>query len=821
MKRLWKKTELLILVAAVFFLLHPAFVRAEEETAEADAVIENAEDPEELSVFDDEEVFISDENPDADIWLYQYLDSELLGVEPVQPQSSLKSISYNGGKLTGINVSIYNSLKTQVEAIAAGNADYTRITAQIEPSEFTGQKWTAADFGLDSLGEVVDGRFVASTEFKQAFCEKTGFAPYEIYQSLLRDCPYEMYWSGLRYSFGYPYSISRNGGELIASFSDKVTFSIFASPDYAVHGEGTERTETYTDANGNIIAYDPYHVDLTKTALVNAAISNAESIVYNTPYLEDYDKLYYYFDTVSALSDYNYEAAGSFYPGDYGDPWQIIYLFDGDPSTKVVCEGYAKGLQYLCDMTSFNTGICCFSVTGGLYSKSGTYLDYHMWNIVRMDDGRNYLIDITNRPSLNEAAFLSPYSSGSVEERYTIDERLHYSYDADTTLLIYSEEELTLSAQEYHYPTGITLRASLSEQGANLTWTDGQAEDGYTLYKSADGETFELLAVITDAGVFSYTDPVVEPDTVQFYQIVPFKNRINGEKTGMPSPVFALSTITAPTISSVKNLGASINLTWTQNARADGYVIQRKIGDGAFKAVKNTKDASLTSWNDAKALDAGTKYTYRMRAYRIINGVTYYSAFSAPADLYRLRKPKAQVLENNVHAVTVRWEEEPSADGYVIYRSVDGGSYKAVKSVLNGGTTSWNDTKAVVSGSKYRYRMRSFINNQGNRDYSPYSQIVMICRLNRPVITKITAASDGVSISWSEDPGAGGYILERRDPGGSYKEIKTITGASKATFKDRTATAKGKQYSYRIRSFKTANGVTYFSKYSAVSKISR
>ena len=33
----------------------------------------------------------------------------------------------------------------------------------------------------------------------------------------------------------------------------------------------------------------------------------------------------------------------------YGDPWQLISVFDSDPNTNVVCEGYSKAFKYLVD----------------------------------------------------------------------------------------------------------------------------------------------------------------------------------------------------------------------------------------------------------------------------------------------------------------------------------------------------------------------------------------------------------------------------------------------------------------------------------------
>ena len=54
-----------------------------------------------------------------------------------------------------------------------------------------------------------------------------------------------------------------------------------------------------------------------------------------------------------------------------------------------VCEGYSKAFQYLCDLSSFKDKVECHSVSG---VTSGP----HMWNVVAMEDGYNYLVDVTN-----------------------------------------------------------------------------------------------------------------------------------------------------------------------------------------------------------------------------------------------------------------------------------------------------------------------------------------------------------------------------------------------------------------------------------------
>ena len=98
------------------------------------------------------------------------------------------------------------------------------------------------------------------------------------------------------------------------------------------------------------------------------------------------EKLYGYKEMICYLTSYNDDVTED---DEYGDPWQLIYVFDGDDSTNVVCEGYSKAFQYLCDLSD----ITCYTVTGIM--NGGTGEGPHMWNIVA-NNGKYYMADITN-----------------------------------------------------------------------------------------------------------------------------------------------------------------------------------------------------------------------------------------------------------------------------------------------------------------------------------------------------------------------------------------------------------------------------------------
>ena len=129
---------------------------------------------------------------------------------------------------------------------------------------------------------------------------------------------------------------------------------------------------------------------------------------------------------------YNSSAAGG--STAYGDPWQLIYVFAGDSSTNVVCEGYAKAFQYLCDLSSFSGDVTCYTVTGTM--SGGTGAGGHMWNVVKLE-GKNLLVDVTN---CDGSAIGAPDKLFLVAVAGTDSGRTH-TFTINTTNVVYTYDE--------------------------------------------------------------------------------------------------------------------------------------------------------------------------------------------------------------------------------------------------------------------------------------------------------------------------------------------------------------------------------------------
>ena len=333
--------------------------------------------------------------------------------------ATAKARQFNGGKLTGANAVLYDALKDKIIQVAAGELASTEFSI---PWSSLGVQLT---YTLEELG--VDS-FDSATEALGARLDACYDASLVI-QTLMSDYPYEMYWFDKTAGYIYGgYSWSGYGNTV--TVADEMAFSLYVAKAYSESGErGTFRMNTAIGRS------------------VQSTVTTAQGVVSTYADRSDYQKLCAYRDWICDHVSYNDDAATD--PSTpYGDPWQLIYVFDGDASTNVVCEGYSKAFQYLCDLTDFDD-VCCYTVNGMMYGGTGG--GRHMWNIVRMDDGARYIADITNSDAYTVGdgggLFLSGWSSGSSSSGYAYG-GVSFQF-GDEARRLYTDAELTLSGADY------------------------------------------------------------------------------------------------------------------------------------------------------------------------------------------------------------------------------------------------------------------------------------------------------------------------------------------------------------------------------------
>ena len=363
--------------------------------------------------------------PDNDTLLMEYFYQENGGsYSETVPYNTAQQDAYYAAVLPDGCQEFYNQLVTGVEAIArrTGGNDTAAVTIN----------WSGIDQGA------VSANFNA------------------IYSALLLNVPQYLYWHDKTLG--------------VRLYGNTMYFQV--ARDYRV-----EKTTTIGGSSVYIT------LDGERMTRVNTALANANNVLTSHAAEIDFAKLTSYKDEICALTNYNYGAAsGSGMQAMGSDPWQMIYVFDGDPNTTVVCEGYSKAFKYLCDLSSWNNAVECILVTGVTDGP-------HMWNVVKIG-GRNYLADITNCDSgwnlflCGVSSTTSPYSADG----------LTYNLDGEMYTL-YSEADLVMSTEAY---TPTTTPEPVK---------NGLIEEGGTWYYYVDGVVAtEYTGLVEHGGAFFYVN---------------------------------------------------------------------------------------------------------------------------------------------------------------------------------------------------------------------------------------------------------------------------------------------------------------------------
>lgn len=337
---------------------------------------------------------------------------------------------------------VYDFLKSKIEKVANGEISSTTFEINKETFEKWGFKnsWTAEELGIVKEDSETENEYlqrVANAAYREF---NKNFNISQILNAITADCPYDLYWfdkseTGGIASGGYTKSINR-----IDFYVDRLIFSFRVAKNY--------KAENYNQNNPE--------VDVAKTSAASNAANYAKEIVEKYKNLPDYQKLKAYRDVICELTLYNTDAAENDIA--YGDEWQIIYVFDKNDKTNVVCEGYSKAFQYLFDLSTFENNVKCYTVTG--VTSSGSGAGDHMWNIVKMEDGKNYLVDVTNSDtgSIGQRGdlFLAG-TAGNINSGYSFTINAYNSikyYFSDSSINLWGTDEksiLNLSSTNYVY----------------------------------------------------------------------------------------------------------------------------------------------------------------------------------------------------------------------------------------------------------------------------------------------------------------------------------------------------------------------------------
>lgn len=277
----------------------------------------------------------------------------------------------------------------------SNNFYYLLNTVEGENIPFTFPAGSSAQAIQDAANNAIIGRINKEYDILKSFL------PYA-FLSLNFGHP-EIFWIGNSLRFGYNYSF---GYSYYTSGTGTVKFTM--KLQFILHENGSG----YDIRNNGVSGYDFRHTDqLAKgIQLFNSCVQN---ILKQCQTGSRYDKLLAAHDWLTMNNCYNlYFASGRYGQSSIGDtPWSALSALEGNNDQKApVCEGYARAFKVLCDALE----IPCILMAGNARPSSSSAGDAHMWNYVKMENGKWYAIDVTwDDPvvSYSNSAKVSGYES--------------------------------------------------------------------------------------------------------------------------------------------------------------------------------------------------------------------------------------------------------------------------------------------------------------------------------------------------------------------------------------------------------------------------
>ena len=189
--------------------------------------------------------------------------------------------------------------------------------------------------------------------------------------------------------------------------------------------------------------------------------------------------------------------------------------------------------------------------------------------------------------------------------------------------------KLTTSAGQTKLPTPkITAIENVVKgtSGIKLKWGKVSGATKYEIYRKKHNQSsWTKIATVTGT---SYTDASVRwnSGTMYDYSVVAVNSSARSNKASTKT----ILRMASPAMRGLtNNASRTIRPTWSQNKAADGYQIWYQVGENASTRKIITVYGSGTLSRTISGLTKGNSYKVFVRSFKKVNGVYYYSAWSA------------------------------------------------------------------------------------------------------------------------------------------------------------------------------------------------
>ena len=164
-------------------------------------------------------------------------------------------------------------------------------------------------------------------------------------------------------------------------------------------------------------------------------------------------------------------------------------------------------------------------------------------------------------------------------------------------------------------------------------------------------------------------------------------------------------------------------------------------------------------------------------------------------------------------SVSLKWDKNANASGYEI-EQYKGGKWTRIAKINNSSTVSYNVSR-LAADTTYTFRMRAYKTLSSGTAYSDYVRLAAKTQLtNTDKFVGTAISPTAVKLDWNRNDKVTGYIIEQYK-GGKWTQIAVTKNNTTLTFTVK-GLADATSYSFRIKTYKNADGKTNYSGYTTV-----
>ncbi|MFQ9715818.1 MAG: Ig-like domain-containing protein [Blautia sp.] len=307
--------------------------------------------------------------------------------------------------------------------------------------------------------------------------------------------------------------------------------------------------------------------------------------------------------------------------------------------------------------------------------------------------------------------------------------RIQKAYVTNDEVLFAAERQLNEIRQVVTQATLLTSAKSIDYTTVELSWKSMGGAEGYRIYRKIPGGTFKAIANVEGQSTVVYKDSTAVTGVTYLYTVRAVYTQSGETHLGpyVKKGIQGKAVLSQTGLERVQSWGYNgLRLTWDKVDGASGYRIYGvNLKTGKYQYLAQVISGDTTTYVDGE-LTCGQTYTYKVRAFRNVQGEKVFGAYSSAmkgkpvprqATISSVKKASSTSLE-------ICWKKVNGASGYRIYRiDTKTGKYQYVTQVSRGSLTAYTE-KGLRRNTSYQYRIRAYRTVNGEKIFGAYSSVV-------------------------------------------------------------------------------------------------